>query len=265
MPHVEANGVRLYYETHGDGPPLVLIEGIGYASWMWAWQVDALAAHHRLVLYDNRGVGRSVAPPSPYTVQELAGDMAALLDALGLERAHLLGVSAGGFIAQQFALSFPERVDRLVLVATAMYGHPDRMAMPQEIQRLMVPDLSLPPEPRVRKAMAIAFAPGYAGAHPDVVNAVVRMRLDSPPQPIEAYMRHARANAAFDASGLFASIAAPTLILHGDQDRVVPVDNAYQMASSLPGAELHVLRGGGHLVFMEQPGVFNRAVLEFLR
>jgi pimeloyl-ACP methyl ester carboxylesterase len=264
MPHIQANGVRLYYEVRGDGPPLTLIEGIGYASWMWFRQVDALAARHRLVIYDNRGVGRSEGPPVPYSVRDLADDLVRLLDGLGVERTHLLGVSAGGFIAQQFALSYPDRVEKLVLVATAMYGHADRIAMPQETRRLMVPDLSLPPEPRIRKAMSVAFAPGFAESHPEVVDAVLEMRLESPPQPIEAYMRHARANIAFDASAQVASIAAPALVLHGDQDRVIPVDNARDLASRLSNAELRILTGGGHLAFMEQPESFNRAVLEFL-
>jgi pimeloyl-ACP methyl ester carboxylesterase len=265
MPYAEVNGVRLYYEVHGQGPSLTMIEGIGYASWMWFRQVDALASHHRLIIYDNREVGHSEAPPVPYSVRDLAGDLALLLDCLGIERTHLLGVSAGGFIAQQFALSHPDRVDKLVLVATAMHGHADKIAMPAETRRLMAPDMSLPPEQRIRKAMAVAFAPGYADAHPDAIDTVVKMRLESPPQSIEAYMRHARANISFDASAQVASIAAPALVLHGDRDRVVPVQNGRDLARQLPNADLRILPGGGHLAFIEQPGAFNRAVLEFLR
>ncbi len=265
MPRVEANGVYLYYELHGHGPPLALIEGIGYATWMWFRQIDALAARHRLLVYDNRGVGQSDKPKAAYTVRDMADDLAALLEATGIGRSHLLGVSSGGFVAMEFALAYPERTDRLVLASTAPFGDADRVSIPEETRRLMVPDQSLPLEQRIRKAMAPAFAPGYAEARPEVVEAFLERRLAAPPQPIEDYVRQAQANAAFDGSSRLGAITAPTLVLHGDQDRVVPVENGYRLAEQLPHAELVILSGGGHLALIEQAERFNRHVLDFLQ
>lgn len=263
MPHVEANGIRLYYELHGNGRSLTLVEGIGYASWMWYRQVDPLATHHRLLVYDNRDVGESGSVDQPYTIRDMADDLAALLDFLGIERTHVLGVSMGGFIAQEFALDYPERLDRLVLACTG-FGGPEMVPIPAETQMLMVPDLSLPPDQRIRRSMAPAFAPGYPEANPEVVDAIVAMRLAAP-TPIDCWTRQAQAAAGFDISAGLGSIAAPTLILHGDQDRVVPFENSYLLAERMPNAELRLLHGGGHLVFIEQADRFNKAVLDFLR
>ncbi|MGI8825054.1 MAG: alpha/beta fold hydrolase [Chloroflexota bacterium] len=128
MPHARLHDVSLYYEIRGDGPNLVLIEGLGYHTWMWYRQLPAFAPHFRTLIYDNRGVGRSDIPPGPYTHEQNAGDLEALLDHLGWERTHVLGVSMGGFIAQQFAVSYLDRVDRLVLVATGFACGPHMCA-----------------------------------------------------------------------------------------------------------------------------------------
>ncbi len=262
MPYAEANGLRLYYELRGQGSPLTLIEGIGYASWMWFRQLPPLSARHRVLVYDNRDVGQSERVEVPYTVRDMAEDLAALLDVLGIDRTHLLGISMGGFIAQEFALAHPERVDRLVLACTA-FGGPEMVPIPEETRRLMAPDPSLQPEERIRKAMAPAFAPGYAEAHPEVVDEIVRMRLAAL-QPPEAWLRQALAVASFDSSTRLGELSVPTLILHGDQDRVVPVENGHLLAQRIPGSRLLLLPGGGHLVFIEQAERFNQMVLAFL-
>ena len=169
----------------------------------------------------------------------------------------------GGMIAQDFALRRPDRVDRLVLASTH-FGGKEAVPVPTETAKLMVPDASLPPEERIKHAMAPAFAPGWADAHPATIDAIVKMRLAAL-QPPEAWMRQARAVAGFDASDRLGEIRAATLILHGEQDRVVPVENARLIAGRMAGATLRVLPGGGHLVHIEQPDEFNWAVLDFLR
>ncbi len=263
MPYAEANGIRLYYELLGKGPPLALVEGLGYASWMWFRQAAPLAAHHRLLVYDNRDVGQSDKPGAHYTIRDMADDLAALLSALGIPHTHLMGVSMGGLVAQEFALAYPDRLEKLVLVGTH-FGGPEMVPIPPETQALMVPDISLSPVERIRKAMAVAFAPGYAEGHPEVIDTIVAMRLPSL-QPHASWVRQAQAGARFDTSTRLGEIAAPTLVVHGDLDRVVPVENARMLAQRLPHAELLVLPGGGHLLFIEQADRFNRAVLDFLR
>ncbi len=263
MPQIQANGINLYYELYGDGPPLVLIEGIGYATWMWFRQVGPLSAANRLLIYDNRGVGNSEKPEVDYTLQDMADDLLGLLDALGIQKATVLGLSMGGTIAQQFTLSYPERVERLILASTHL-GLKAMIPIPEEAARLMVPDTSLPPAARIRKAMAPAFAPGWAEAHPGIVDAIVFMRLAAV-QPPDAWLRQWNAGATFDSVDRIASISVPTLIMHGDQDRVVPVGNAHMIAGRLPEAELRIFQGGGHLVHIEQSELYNRTVLDFLR
>jgi pimeloyl-ACP methyl ester carboxylesterase len=262
MPRAEVNGVGLHYEIHGRGTPLCLVEGLGYASWMWRDQVETFAASHRLLVYDNRDVGQSDRVAQPYTTRDLADDLAGLLTVLGIERTHLLGVSLGGYVAQEFALAYPERLWGLVLVSTAV-GGAEMVPIPAETQRLMVPDPELPPEQRLRRAMAVAFAPDYVEAQPKVFDDFIRDRLASPQEAV-AWGRQAAAGATFAAGDRLAAIKAPTLILHGDRDRVVPVENARLLAARLPRAEVVLLPGGGHLAFIEQAENFNRAVLAFL-
>src|SRR5437660_11842390 len=142
MPIAPSNAINLYYELHGRGPNLVLIEGIGYHTWMWFRQLPDLTRHFRTLIYDNRGVGRSDLPKGPYTHEQNADDLAGLLDYLGWERTHVLGISMGGFIAQEFALKYPRRVDRLVLAATA-FGGPNMVPVPREAMAAILPDPKL--------------------------------------------------------------------------------------------------------------------------
>src|SRR5579872_1802579 len=157
MPFASSNGITLYYEIHGEGPNLVLIEGIGYSSWMWYRQLPAFSRYFRTLIYDNRGVGQSDKPHGPYSHEQNADDLAGLLDCLGWQRTHVLGVSMGGFIAQEFALKYPARVDKLVLVSTA-FGGPNMVPLPMEAIRALTPDMSVPPRERFRRAMPVAFA-----------------------------------------------------------------------------------------------------------
>lgn len=267
VPYAGVNGLRLYYELHGSDPrgmgaPLCLVEGTGYATWMWHHQVGPLAARHRVLIYDNRDAGLSDQVEQPYTIRDMAADLRGLLDFLGIEHAHVLGVSLGGFIAQELALAQPERLRGLVLVGTG-FGGPEMIPVPPEALQRMIPDPQLSPEARVRWAMPFAFAPGYPESHPAVFEELVRLRLRQPQAP-EASVRQVRAAAGFDASARLGAIVTPTLVLHGDADRVVPVENARLLAARLPHAELRIIPGGGHLVFVEQADLFNQTVLDFL-
>ncbi len=262
MPYAEVNGLSLYYELHGQGPPICLVEGIGYASWLWRSQIGPLSAKHQVLLFDNRDVGKSDRASRPYTTRELADDVAGLLNTLGIERAHLLGVSMGGFVVQEFALAYPGRALSLILVGT-LFGGKDIIPIPTETQRQLIPDRSLSPEGRLRAAMTLAFAPGYADGHPELLDEIVQARLPHL-QPREAWLRQVGASFGFDVSQKLGAIAAPTLVVHGDQDRVVPVENGRLLASRIPGAELQILAGGGHLVLIEQATRFNQLVLDFL-
>jgi pimeloyl-ACP methyl ester carboxylesterase len=264
MSTAPSNGITLYYEVHGQGPNLILIEGIGYHTWMWYRQLPALAPRFRTLIYDNRGVGRSDKPPGPYTHEQNADDLAGLLDHLGWEQTHVLGVSMGGFIAQEFALKYPKRVAKLVLAATA-FGGPNMIPLPPEALKALTPDPALTPDEKIRSAMPIAFStPDWPRQHPEEFEQIVRWRLaDSPSLP--NFYQQAMAGARFDASREVRSIVSPTLVIHGADDCYVPVANAVALAETIPGAKLRILEDAAHLVFIEQAKEVNKQVISFLK
>jgi pimeloyl-ACP methyl ester carboxylesterase len=261
----EADGAALYFELHGSGSgtPLVLVEGLGAATWLWERQLPALAEAVPVVVYDNRGVGRSDAPPGPYTIGQLADDLAVVLDTLGIDRAHVLGASMGGFVAQEFALRYPERVDRLVLVSTSAGGATHVPMAPEVLQQMMAPPATDDPRALVRSRLPLAFTEAFLADSATVAH-LVDQRLERP-QPPHAYQAQLVAGATFDAADRVSQITAPTLVAAASDDLVVPVENAHRLADALPNAELKVYPGLGHQFFVEAPDAFNRDVLAFLR
>jgi len=245
--------VRIVWERHGAGAPLLLIHGLGYARWGWEPVLDGLARSFDVVLFDNRGIGESDAPPGPYTVSELAADAVQVLDEAGLERAHVLGTSLGGMVAQELALSHPGRVDRLVLACTTP-GGPESFPMPEQTAQLMQSGATL------RQFVENALAPDPGE---EIVERILHHR-EATAQPLEAWTAQAAAGAAFDALDRVAGIAAPTLILHGTADTVVDSRNTALLALRIPDARVELFPGGGHLFFWEQPERFVGVVTEFL-
>ena len=263
MPIAHVSDIDLYYEEHGAGPHLVLIEGTGYHTWMWYRQLPAFARHFRTLIYDNRGVGRSDAPPGPYTHEQNADDLAGLLDVLGWNHTHVLGVSMGGFIAQEFALKYPQRLDALVLSATG-FGGPNMVPVPPEAIKAMMPNPALTPEERIRTGMRIAFSdPNWPEQHPDEFEQIVRWRLEHVP-PAEAATAQVMAGLTFNTEDRLREIRAPTLVVAGAADRVVPPRNAELLADRIPNAQLAIIPAAGHLAFIDHADAFNQIVLEFL-
>ena len=246
--------MKIAWERHGEGAPLLLIHGLGYARWGWEPVVEPLARSFDVILFDNRGIGESDAPPGPYTAAELAADALQVLDEAGVERAHVLGTSLGGMVAQELALAAPERVDRLVLACTTP-GGPESFPMPEQTVKL----LTSGPR-RLRQFVENALAPE---PRPEIVERILAPpRSDRPAaRGLEA---QAAAGAAFDALDRVEAIGAPTLILHGTEDVVVDSRNTALLAlgSRTPGVEL--FPGCGHLFFWEQPERFVEVVTEFL-
>ena len=258
--HVESAGVRIAWERVGAGPPLLLMHGLGYARWGWGPLTSLLAEDFDVVLYDNRGIGESDVPPGPYTTRQLADDAVAVLDAADLDRAHVIATSLGGMAAQELALAYPERLDRLVLACTTPGGH-GAFRMPQQTVELMEAAASLAPDVALRRFVENALSP----AAPDgLVDTIYERRLANP-FDIAGWHAQAAAGAAFDASERIHAIAAPTLVLHGTADVVVDPRNAELLACQIPDARLELLDGLGHLFFWEAPELTARLIREFLR
>jgi 3-oxoadipate enol-lactonase len=257
----ENAGVEIAFESRGEGPPLLLVHGLGYGGRGWGPAFDLLAETFHVVAFDNRGFGQSDVPPGPYTVAELAGDTAAVLEAAGVDRANVVGASLGGMVAQELALSVPERVDRLVLVGTTP-GGPTSYAMPAVTTRLMLEAAALDPEVALRLFVENALgAEGRADA--DLVERILAYRRASPPDAKGWYAQSA-AGAAFDAVDRLESIRARTLVVHGTEDVVVDARNGELLAARIPNARLELLAGCGHLPFWEQPERFCELVRDFL-
>jgi len=250
--------VKIVWEECGGGSPLLLIQGLGYARWSWDPVVPGLAVNHRVVFFDNRGIGESDKPDGPYTAREMANDALQVLDEARVERAHVLGASLGGMIAQELAVAAPERVDRLVLCSTTP-GGPDTVPMPEVTVQLLAEAPTLAPEVALRR-----FVENALGADPpaELVDEIFERRIANPLDPA-GWQAQAAAGIGFQ--GVDRDIAAPTLVLAGTGDNVVDRRNSDVLAARIPGARVEWFEGAGHLFFWERPGEFVRIVSDFLK
>jgi 3-oxoadipate enol-lactonase len=255
--------IDLYVEEHGDGPPLLLVQGLGYAVWAWERQLPAFAAAHRTLAYDQRGSGRSPKSPGPYSMTELADDAASVLERRGVARAHVLGFSMGGYVAQILALRRPELVDRLVLVATSP-GGPGSVPQPAETASAWAAARGLPPDEYARATMPLSFAPGWTAEHPDDYETLLAARLAFPTPPDAWAAQYAACVEFLEEGAPVERIANRSLVVHGDRDRVVAFENGRLLARRLPSARLETFAGHGHLLAIEDAPRFNGLVLDFL-
>jgi pimeloyl-ACP methyl ester carboxylesterase len=258
---VSVGGARLWTERVGSGPPVLFLAGLGYASWCWREAMDALSAQCLAVTVDNRGAGRSVDVPAADSIAQMADDAAGVLDALGLTSAHVVGHSMGGYMALLLRLRHPERVRSLVLCATS-HGGPECAPMPEETRQVWVAHQSRSPEDFARGTMPVAFAPGWTDRHPERFAALLADRLAFL-TPRETWKRQYAACESYIAAGVdLEPITCPTLVLHGDADRVIPLSEGRRLATALPAARFLVVPGGGHLLPQEDPVRFAALVAE---
>jgi 3-oxoadipate enol-lactonase len=250
--------VKIAWEEQGSGAPLLLIQGLGYGRWSWAPIVPALAERYRVLWFDNRGIGDSDKPEGPYTAKLMAADALQVLDEAGIERAHVLGASLGGMIAQEVAALAPERVDKLVLCCTTPGGEAT-VPMPDVTVRLFTEAPSLAPEVALRRFVENALA---ADASAELIQELYDLRVANPPDPA-GWQAQAAAGLGF--TGVEGTIGAPTLIVTGTEDNVVDPQNSDVLAERIPGAEVQRIENAGHLFFWEQPDAFVRIISEFLR
>jgi pimeloyl-ACP methyl ester carboxylesterase len=263
MPHTDAPGFRMYYETHGTGFPLLLINGLGSDHLEWLYQVPAFAPHFTVVVFDNRGTGKSDVPPGPYTTSQMADDAAVLMNTLGIARAHVLGVSLGGMIAQEVALRHPDRVEGLVLGCTSPGGTLSVRPTP-EAMAAFVSAGGGNPESDLRRMIPFLYTDACMKERPQEIDDFIRRRLGNPTSPA-GYAAQLAAAVSHDASGRLEGVRARTLVITGDADRLVRHENSLRIAERIPGATLVVVPGAPHRLFAENADTFNRNVLSFLQ
>ena len=259
MPYIENQGAKIYWDEQGQGTPVLLIMGLGYPSQMWHRTRPLLAERYRTIALDNRGVGRSDVPPGPYPIALMAADAAAVLDAAGVDRAHVYGVSMGGMIAQEFALQYPNRVLSLILGCTAAGGPTAVRAEPEVTQLLMARGQKTPAE---AAEAAIPFI--YDRSTPRArIDEDLAVRKDWLPRP-EAYINQLMGIIAWEAYSRLDRIKAPTLVIHGEADRLVPPGNGQLIAARIPNAKLVLIPHAGHIFATDQPEAAHRPVVDFL-
>jgi len=266
MPTVKVGDINIYYEIHGEGEALVLINGYGSSSLRWFRQIPGLSQECRVVAFDNRGTGRSDKPDIPYSMEMMAGDIAGLLEAIGIDVACIYGVSMGGMIAQEFTFRYPEKVISLILGCTNC-GGPHSIMPDSEVTAFLFDFERMgqrKPEDGVRESLPFLFSREFIDKNPDVMEEFTAKTVKYV-TPVHGYMRQAEAIMGRDTYDRLPQINVPTLVIPGDADRLVPVENSRILATRIPNAELVILKTMGHGFFVEAAAEANKAILDFVR
>ncbi|MEJ5300442.1 MAG: alpha/beta fold hydrolase [Thermodesulforhabdaceae bacterium] len=264
MPFCDDGERRIYYEVSGSGSPLLFISGLSGGSWSWYQQRPFFEAFYTVIVFDNRGAGKSWMPPGPYTMDQMAEDALALLDHLEINKTHVAGISMGGMIAQQLAATHPDRVSALVLGCTHC-GKSRRIAPAREVLDRLSSQEGLSPEEIVEKNIPLLFGEKCRKEHPEIVDEYKRKTLSAPIQPFEAFQAQLIAINRFNVCDILYRITCPTLIITGKDDILVPPQNSKVLAELIPNSQLVELDGIGHAIHLEATETFNELVLEFLR
>ena len=254
--------VALAYDIRGHGSSLVLIQGVGVGRWGWEPVADRLARRFQVITTDNRGIGASDAPPGHYSTRMMADDVLAVLDDAGVHRASVVGTSLGGMIAQELALAHPERVDKLVLVAT-IPGGPRSRPMPLPTTYLFAWAPFMTSKAKLREFVQTTLGPTTLRRRPRVARCLAARQL-AHPQSESAWRAQTATGMLFNPLGRQRRITQPTLVVQGTADQVVHPGNAEVLAGLLPNASLQRFDEAGHLLYWEQPKRFVRIVTDFL-
>jgi 3-oxoadipate enol-lactonase len=263
MSHLTVGGRRLFHQRRGAGEPLLLIQGMSGTHLAWGEPFLAeLERDFEVVAYDHRGIGRSDRVDAPFTIAELAADAAGLLDELGWESAHVVGISMGGMVAQELALAHPGRIRTLTLGCTYCGGAGSALAPAATLQKLSVGMMSGDRELAFRTGFEVNVSAAFAAQEGNYDT--FRAMAKSLPAPVPVIMLQMQAIAGHDTSARLPSLDVPTLVLHGDADQMIPVQNGRMIASLIPDARLEVLEGVGHMFWWEQPVRSARSVTAWL-
>ncbi|HEY7629854.1 MAG TPA: alpha/beta hydrolase [Thermoleophilaceae bacterium] len=262
MPVVEANGQRLYYESAGEGEPLLMVMGLGADHLAWAFQVGPLSEQFQVITFDNRDCGQSSYADGPYEITDMAADAIGLADALGIDTFHLVGASMGGAIAQEIALGWPERVRTLTLAITfggaGAYGRKlGRMLAADVVRRSF--------EEQIDQMMLLCFTEELYDQTEKVTFLRQGMLANPHPQQPEGFARQAEASGRHEARERLPSLKMPVHVIGAERDILVPVWKSQELAELIPGAKLTIIEGAAHGLNLERAEDFNAAVLDFLR
>jgi pimeloyl-ACP methyl ester carboxylesterase len=251
MPSIDTGGTELHYVRAGSGEPMLLIQGMSATHLTWGRQfLEPLEESFECIVFDNRGMGLSGPPRMPFTTADLADDALGLLDALEIERVHVVGISMGGMVAQELALAHPERIGTLTLGATYCGGPEGTLMAPEDLKMLAAAMASGDRERVLRAMWEINLSPDFR--EDDARYAAFREMAQALPAPKEVILQQMRACGAHDTSARLGRISVPTQVVHGTADRLLRVGNGVQIAA-LIGVEPQLLEDVGHMFWWEQP------------
>jgi 3-oxoadipate enol-lactonase len=259
MPKVKVRDISMYYEIHGKGEPLVLINGAGATVETFYWLIPIYSRDYRLVLFDNRGVGQTDKPDVEYTTQLMADDLARLLDAIGVDSAHIHGTSMGGMIAQEFALQYPKRVRTLILAVTHCGGPNSIVSQSEDMSKLY----NISPKAAAEAMLRLFVTEEFIAEKPEFFQRLLEFSVEHPIDP-SSIQKHIQAATHHNTCDRLPEITAPTLILAGDADRVVLVENSRILATIIPNAELVIFKNAGHML-VEAGDEPHRVTIDFLK
>jgi pimeloyl-ACP methyl ester carboxylesterase len=264
MPHQTVNGIKIYYEEQGKGEPLILINGLAFPMDLWFAQIRELSKDFRVIALDNRGIGRTDQPDEEYSIAMMASDTVGLLKALGIEKSHVAGLSMGGFISQEIALSYPDVVNRLILIATGMGGGRSAELGRPFWEKAAAAISGKLPEQVYRIDLTLMTAPGFVEKHSDILDQAVSLRMKNP-QPLHAFLRQFAAANVFNINNRAQNITQPTLIILGKDDPIFPIPLAEDYQKTLPKAKMIIYENCGHAILLEKPDQLSRDIREFLK
>ncbi|WP_066382084.1 MULTISPECIES: alpha/beta fold hydrolase [unclassified Anabaena] len=261
MPKVQINGIDLFYDIQGTGEPLLLISGFTCDHSYWSVLMPLLTAHYQIIRLDNRGIGRSSASNSPYTIQELAHDVGALLEHLGIEQVHVVGHSMGGQIAQELVLAYPQKVKSLILLSSLAKGD-ERFnsivetwgELPQHIDKRLYQKILL----------TWSFSNTFY-SNSEIIEQLIEWAVHYPYAPsTQSIYQQSQAILGCDTTNRLHNILCPTLVLVSKQDILTPIKFSEELSQGIPHAKLEILDCGGHGFMIESPQIVSRAILDFL-
>ncbi|MFW9818960.1 MAG: alpha/beta fold hydrolase [Candidatus Thorarchaeota archaeon] len=261
MPTVKVNEINIYYEIHGEGFPLIMILGLSCdVNWWTPEIIDAMALNFKTIIFDNRGVGRTDKPEINYSIKIFAEDTIGLMDALNIEKAHILGFSIGGFIAQEIALSYPDRVEKLVLCATHAAGTKHLIAHNEAMDFILNP----PEDPReyVNGFIPLLFTKTFIDSNSDFIQSY-KQRLLKIPFNLDLY-RHQLQGSIFRVAKRHKKIITPTLILQGKHDIIIPPENAEILKKEIQDSKVIMFENAAHFLFQPDPESLVNVITEFL-
>ncbi len=261
MPYANNDKTKIYWEERGAGEPLLLIMGLGGSRREWHRLLTELSAEYRVIVFDNRGVGDNSASDEAFSIPLMASDAKAVLDAADVDAAHVLGMSMGGMIAQEFALNYPEKTRSLILAVTACGGREAVSAKPEVLLTLQGSGVSRTPEEAFWAMAPFIYDQNTPRAVIDEDLAVREGKFVKP----ENFMRQLQAIISWQGThSRLSNIKVPTLVLHGKNDQLIPSANARILADQIPNAKLVELENSSHIFMTDQPAKSAAAILEFL-